>query len=82
MIKDVLRMMWNMEADLHDLIRADIHLRTQVFIQDVLRDVTRHVTKKKRPRSKTWLEENSPLGGKAEFLTALCSPLPATTKGC
>lgn len=55
MIKDVLRMLWSMEATLHDTIRADIHLRTQKFIQETLRDITRHVAKKKKLRAKTFV---------------------------
>lgn len=53
MIKDVLRLLWTRKAELQDILLADMHTRTQDLIQNTLRDVTRHCTKKKRVRART-----------------------------
>jgi hypothetical protein len=53
MIKDVLKQLWAKEAFLNEAIRKDVHMRTQQFIQNTVRDMIRHATKKKKSRAKT-----------------------------
>eukprot|EP00911_Craspedida_sp_UC1_P002217 UC1_evm1s1691 len=55
MIKSTVKLMWDVEGLLTSVIRQDVHRKTQVFIQETLRDVIRWVTKKKKQRPRTVL---------------------------
>ena len=55
MIKDVLRILWKMESMLNLAMRVEIYRETQTFVQHNVRDMVRHVIKRKKAKARTFV---------------------------